>query len=183
METTNRKGTERSAQVWQQGIDSERPKFNPDEVFWINGLMFELMEITGEKTPLVRGRFIFMIEDIATGEVHIATAWNRGQGVRNVRAGMIGTAFFKRFGNQYLGKIRLWAAAQRDPQFGKYQVETYLLPRLVSKKLRDQRTLIQRRAYEALSPADQAKWRELYPNAIRYVVEGHGFEGDHQRGT
>lgn len=183
METTDRKGTERSAQVWQQGIDSERPVYKADEVFFVNGLMFERKEISPVKTPVVNGRFILMLEDVASDEVSISTAWNLGQTIRSVHAGLIGTAFKKKYGDNHLGKIRLWVAKQQDDRFGKYEVQNYFLPYLIDKRLRDTRTNVLRRFYESLSKGDQELWCEMYPFAVPHVVEDLGFEGDHQRGT
>lgn len=178
METTNREGEGRSARVWQEAIDSPRPIYKDGDVLFINGLMFERVELTLDKTPLVRARMLFIIEDINDGDVHVATYWNRGQGIRNIYFGSIGTAFKLKYGADFRSQVRVWAARQQSYEFGKYQVETYLLPRMANKRLRQQRVTVQRRAYLALSKADQAKWRERYPYAVPYIVEGVDFEGD-----
>jgi hypothetical protein len=148
-----------------------------DTCLVINGHVFEQVELD-ERSPLIRQRTLFIVEDIESGEVHIACYWNRGEGIRRIHFGVIGKTLREKHGDAFREKIRVWAARQQSYEWGKYHLETYLLPRLANKKLAEARATVQRRYYFEMSDKDKFDWERMYPYAVGMVLRR---ETDHQR--
>jgi len=148
-----------------------------DSCLVINGHVFELVDLD-ERAPLVRKRTLFIVEDIETGLVHIASYWNRGEGIRRIYFGVIGKTLREKYGDDFRDKIRVWAAPQLSYEWGKYQLETYMLPRLANQKLAQTRADVQRRYYFEMSEQDRFDWERMYPYAVPLVARR---ETDHQR--
>ncbi len=140
-----------------------------DDCLIINGHTFRQVALDF-KPPLVRKRTLFIVEDIADGDVHIASYWNLGEGIRNISFGVIGKAFREKYGKDFRDKIRVWAAPQLSYEWGKYHLEVYMLPRLANKKLAATRAEVQRRYYFEMSEQDRFDWERMYPYAVPMVL-------------
>lgn len=128
------------------------------------------MEVAPAATAL--RKTIFIIEDIATGEVHVSENSRRSFGIKLIQAGNLGTLFKERFGKDFKGKIRVWWGHE-NATTEKYNVETYLMSRLVDKKRADDRANVLRRAYDSMDIEMRQRWRERYPYTAEVVLKGH----------
>jgi hypothetical protein len=128
------------------------------------------LEIASAATPL--RKTIFIIEDIATGEVHVSENSRRSFGIKLIQAGNLGTLFKERFGKDFKGKVRVWWGHE-SATIEKYNIETYLLPRMVDKKRAGDRATVLRRAYDSMDIEMRQRWRERYPYAVEAVLTGH----------
>lgn len=147
-----------------------------DSCLVINGHVFEQVDLD-EHSPLVRQRTLFIVEDIESGLVHVASYWSKGEGIRRIYFGVIGKALRDLHGNDFRDKIRVWAAKQLSYEWGKYHLETYMLPRLANKKLAEARATVQRRYYFEMSDQDKFDWERMYPYAVGMVLRREADRG------
>lgn len=136
------------------------------------------METKPAATPL--RKTIFIIEDIVTGEVHVSENSRRSFGIKLIQNGNLGTIFKERFGKDFKGKIRVWWGHE-NATTEKYNIETYLLSRMVDKKRAGDRATVLRRGYDSMDIEMRQRWRERYPYAVEAVLKDH--EDYHLRRT
>lgn len=143
-----------------------------DEQFVILGLPFSRLDMFKICGPTPLRRVMFIIEDKATGEVHVSESTRLSQGFALLKSGKIGAIFEKRFGEDFLNHIRVWFAHSGN-DIEKYHVETYLLSRMVDKRRAEERTRVMLRSYERMTAEQRNTWRSKYPYAAEVVLKGH----------
>jgi hypothetical protein len=143
-----------------------------DEQVVILGLAFTEVDMSVEPESSPLRRTIFVIEDLATGEVQVSECSRRSHGIALLRTGKLGVIFEKRFGKDYLGKVRVWWAHTAG-EIEKYQIETYLVARMADKKRAGDRIRVMRNQYERMNDDLRQKWRAKYPYAAEVVLKDH----------
>jgi hypothetical protein len=115
---------------------------------------------------------VFILEDIMTGLVTVQESFKRAHGLKLIQEGKLGKIFVERFGQDFRGKVRVWCA-NTSADVEKYNIETYLLPRLVDKRAAKQRTAVMLRNYKQHDIEMRAYWRSRYPYAAEVVLKDH----------
>lgn len=144
-----------------------------DEQITILGLAFDKIDLYTIPGPSPLRRVIFIIEDIATGDVQVQESSRRTQGINLIKTGKLGTIFEKRFGSELVfDKIRVWCA-NGGGEVEKYHIETYLLSRLCDKRRAEERARVMRRSYDRMTVDQRNQWRCRYPYAAEVVLKDH----------
>jgi hypothetical protein len=145
----------------------------PDEQIQILGLAFDKVDLYVIPGPSPLRRVIFIIEDIATGDIQVSESSRRTQGINLIKQGKLGTIFEKRLGSELcFDKIRVWVA-NGGGEVEKYHIETYLLSRLCDKRRAEERARVMRRSYDRMSIEQRNQWRCRYPYAAEVVLKDH----------
>jgi len=151
---------------------SEQPALK-DEQITILGLAFEKVDLYVIPGPSPLRRVIFIIEDIATGDVQVQESSRKTVGINLIKQGKLGTIFEKRFGSElHFDKIRVWAA-NGGGEIEKYHIETYLLSRLCDKRRAEERARVMYRSYNRMTVDQRNQWRCRYPSAAEVVLKDH----------
>lgn len=151
---------------------SQEPELK-DEQITILGLAFEKVDLYVIPGPSPLRRVIFIIEDIATGDVQVQESSRKTLGINLIKQGKLGTIFEKRFGPElHFDKIRVWVA-NGGGEIEKYHIETYLLARLCDKRRAEERARVMRRSYDRMTLDQRTQWRCRYPYAAEVVLKDH----------
>lgn len=143
-----------------------------DDRVSILGVIFSQVDLEIEPAATPLRKTIFIIEDLATGEVHVSENSRRSHGIKLIQMGNLGTLFKERFGQDFKGKIRVWWGHECATT-EKYNIETYLIARMVDKKRAGVRASVLRRGYDSMDVEMRQRWRERYPYAVEAVLKGH----------
>jgi hypothetical protein len=156
------------------GVFGKPPEFlvNEDQISFL-GLTFNQVDLYVIPTPTPLRKTIFIIEDRATGEMHVQESTRKHQGINLIKSGKIGLIFEKRYCHElHFDKIRVWWTHPGN-DVEKYHIETYLLARLADKRRAEERARVMLRQYNVMDEQQRERWRKRYPYAAEVVLKDH----------